>query len=652
MISRIRGGGARSLLLGVVAILVVLVADGVYAGLRFRSTFTSAACGLKHAAAALEELDIAAAERGLASALEQIDAAAGLLRHPSLRLAGALPGVSRDLDVLESLTVAARGAARSGLIGAEAATALGASKDSSLGRLYRDGRVSFDAIEGAADAVTRATERLQAARSALAHAPRASLARIRRSHGSATELVADALGSLRDTSAVLDDLPALFGREGTRRYFLAFQAPSEARGGGGLIGVYGVLTARDGRLRLERVAPIRVLVRKLDGKVAAPAWYESLYGGVDGLGGWREANSSPTFPTVAKVLLRMYERSTGRSLDGAIAMDPLVVAELLRGVGPIEARGFPEAVTAANAPRILMRDIYLRFVGDEESQNRFLRDLVERLWERLGDGSTDPDVLKDALVRSVARQRLKFFSAARDERDVAGLLGMSGDPRASGPNLQMFFHNNFAANKIDWFLRRSQTTTIAIDRSGRGRVVASIELDNTAPRGHRSLLKKSDVNELPAGLNLMSLHLVMPERAEVNEMYLGSTPTDGFSGLEAGVYPEVWAPVQVPVQDRAGVSVSYDIPELVTFRNGRATFDMTFLPQALVRPDRFALTVIAPEGYRVGGMGRSASLADRFEVGGTLDRLRRVRARLLAPGVEPRSGGNLLAETCGPQKDS
>ena len=611
------------------AALALLLADGVYAGLRFRSVFEKAACGLKSAAVTLEDLDAAGTTKRLLMALEQIDEARSYLRHAGLKVVGALPSAERNLRALDALAEAAEEAGRAGLVGAAAARELGLDADASLAALYRNGRFDLEAFEGIDSAIDEGRAHLYRAKDLLAGAPNDLLGPIARGRAAAARMVATATRQLDETKVVVDDVPALLGAGGVRRYFLAFQAPSEARGGGGLIGVYGILEADRGRLDLLRVAPIRDLVSRLRQDVAAPPWYRHLYGGLDGLGGWREANSSPTFPAVARVLLRMYARSTGETLDGVLAMDPLVVAELLRATGPIRADGVPVPVTADNAGRLLMRDIYLRFEGREDDQNEFLRDLVDKIWDRFGSGDVDGKRLARALGRSIGSQRLKFYSAVPSEADAIRALQIDGDPRRFGPMTQMIFHNNFAASKIDWYLYRSQRTKVVIDGDGSAHVVTSLSLYNDAPHGRRSLLKKSDVNELPSGVNLMGVHFMLPERARVGDMYFGSSFANRFTGKEAGRYPEVWAPLQLKVQDEVEVSVSYRVPDMVSFHKGRARFEMTLLPQALVRPDEYRLEIVAPSGYRIGEKG-----ADRIEIAGRLEQPRTIRRAVYSPDAE------------------
>jgi len=622
-------------------LLVLLVADGVHAGLRFRGNFTSAACALNAAADRIDDFEVGEATSHLERARDEAVVARRLLDRPGPWIAGRLPWIGRNIRAVTALTRAAEASADAGLAGVRASDELGLSGSGSLAQVY-DGRVRFETLAAGARFVTQAADRLRAARAAIEDAPRGLVGPIKAGLAAAARIVREAVRDAETAEAALAAVPGLLGAEGERRYFLAFQTPSEARGGGGLIGVYGILVANEGKLRLEDIAPIREIVPKLKRAVEGPEWFAELYGALDGLRGWREANQSPTFPTTSAVLLRMYEASTGDTLDGVIAMDPLVVADLLEGTGPIEARGYPVEITHANAADILLKDIYLDFAKREDEQNRFLKDLVDKLWSKLGTGDIDGVALAEAIGRSVATGHLKMYSAEPSEEDALRRMRVAGDPVTYGPHVQMIFHNNFAANKIDYFLERTQDTNIVIAPDGSAKVVVTMVLENHAPRGQRTVLKKSDVNELPSGLNQMSLHFMVPRGANIETLYVGDIEETFFDGTEAGVFPVAWIPLQVKVQQKVTASIAYSVADIVRFEGGRGRLDLTLLPQALVRPDRFNVKVVAPPGYRIGGAGSGAAYSeDPMEVEGRLATPKEIKAVLLAPGVEPERGSRL-----------
>jgi hypothetical protein len=630
----------RRVLIAVGVLVSLLVADGAYAGLAFRSRFKGAACDLKQATDLVSELKIDEATARLEDSMDGSRASRGLLGHPAVRLASLVPWARENVSALRELTHVAEEASLAGLAGTRAAAGMGLSEEGSLATLYSEGRVRFEGVEEGSEALRGALGHLGRAEDHLDRAKGAPLGQVRSAVSGARRIVERALEDLGHAEGLLSALPGILGQRGERRYFLAFHAPSEARGGGGLIGVYGLLEASGGRLELAHVGPIRDLVPKLRRAVTAPEWFRELYENLDGLEGWREANQSPNFPVVSEVLLRMYEASTGERLDGVIAMDPLVLQEMTRATGPIKAPGFDEPVGPDNAGQILMRDIYLGFERREDEQNRFLKKLVDRLYAKLASGDVDGQELADAIGESIRTRHLKMYSTVAPEQAALRESGVAGDPEIFGPNVQMLFHNNFAANKIDWYLQRTQDVTMAIQPDGSARVVTTLELDNGAPRGQKSLLKKSDVNEYPAGLNVLSAHFMLPETARLESYYLDDREANYFEGFEAGRYPVAWSPLQIPVRDTASVSVAYVVPELVSLDESRR-FRFTFIPQALVRPDIFELEIFAPDGYVIGRDEPGAPMSSSLQISGLLKAPKELELRVLPAGAEPPSETDL-----------
>lgn len=581
-------------------VLALLAADGVYAGLRFRSSFKAAACNLKRATDRIEDLDLDRGIERLRMAEELVAASRGYLGHPAVAVATYVPWMSSNVRALKSLSGVAREAVQAGLGGAAAAETMGLAGEGSLSALYKDGQVQFDTLAEGSAAITEALERLDRAEEILEGSPRPSIGQIRSAFFGAQRIVRDALAQLTGARDVLDALPGLLGANGPRRYFLAFQTPSEARGGGGLVGVYGVLNAEDGRLDLEKVAPIRELVPKLEGVVTGPDWFKDLYGRIGGLNEWRSANMSPSFPSVARVLLRMYLKATGERLDGVIAMDPFVVQQLTRGTGPVRAEGLDVDVGPDNAERVLLHDIYVEFAGREDEQNAYLRDLVDQLWKKLGRGEVDGTELAKGLAEAIRTQHLRMFTLVPTEAKALDETGLSGDPTFYGPHVQTVFHNNFAANKIDYFIQRTQKVSVVITEDGDAQIVTTLSIANNAPRGDRSLLKKSDLNEIPSGVSRMGVFFSIPEGAEIREFFTGAIQNTFFRGLESGIYPTAWKLVDAQVQETIQLAISYTVPDMVSFVEDEGLFELTLLPQVLVNPDRLDLRVVPPDGFRMG----------------------------------------------------
>ena len=141
------------------------------------------------------------------------------------------------------------------------------------------------------------------------------------------------LGPLADKLETLDDkvargahdaqtarlavevLPKLLGGEGDRRYFLAFQTPSEQRANGGLIGNFAEITYRNGDIELtrnERDSEWNVASPGVERKLTAPEDYLRRYAANLPATTIQNITLSPDFPSVAEVIEGVYPQAGRR----------------------------------------------------------------------------------------------------------------------------------------------------------------------------------------------------------------------------------------------------------------------------------------------------------------------------------------------------
>lgn len=622
---------ARSAVLALALTGSLLLADLAVSGASAALQLRSSACSLLAAARAAERGQLDAARQRLAGALVSAAAARAALSSPALFLARLTPARD-DLGVAEALAGAAAGGAWAGLAAGSALPG------APLRALYAGGTIDLDAVAALAAALERARQPLQRAQRTLSSAPRPHLGPLAAALNTARARLGRALKGLDRARSLLAAAPALLGAGSERRYFLALQTPSEARGGGGLVGVYGVLSAERGRLEIEHIDPIRALVPRLRHPVEGPRWFARAYGDLLGLSEWREANLTPIFPVSARVLLAMYEASTGERLDGVIALDPYVLAQVIGATGPLRTHGLDVTLTRANTERVLLHDIYVHYQGREMAQNSYLKHLVARVQRRLESGRFDAGALARGLVRAVTAQHLKIYVTDQGAQAALAGAGLSGDPRRFARSLQMVFHNNFAANKIDYFLHRSVTTQVQIEAGGDALVTVSTELDNRAPARGTSVLTRSGIRRsLPAGLNQMTLHTVVPRGAEISAMYVDGRRAEPTVTRE-GPNRAASLVLELPAGTRAVVDVLYRWKDAL--RAG--VLELTLFPQATVNAERYKVEVVPPAGHHIIGPARAEQRADgSVAVSGTLNEPRELRFALqpgAGPGVARRSG--------------
>lgn len=285
--------------------------------------------------------------------------------------------------------------------------------------------------------------------------------------------------------AVVEQLPALLGGDGQRRYFLAIQSPAELRGSGGIIGSYGEVTTddgavavgnfgRDGDLNTRGTPPEQ---RTIPG----PEDYLARYARFEPQRVWQNVSVSPHFPAVGEVISDLYPQSGGAAVDGVITVDPIALASLLQLVGPITVAPWPEPVTAANAEQILLHDQYVRLEGSARTD--FLGDVAEAVGRRLTTGSLPPPAaIVQALAPAVGGHHLSLWSRVPAEQALFRRIGADGGlPPVRGDSLAVV-NTNAGGNKLDWFLSRTSDYTARVDQAtGRVSGRLTITLENDSP---------------------------------------------------------------------------------------------------------------------------------------------------------------------------
>lgn len=604
---------ARRVLWLVAAVaLVALVADGLYVAWRLPGSLDDARAALERGRDELSGERVLAAAAAFDDALDAAQGAESLTRHPAYALAGVVPPLARDADAVRALTTASALSARAGVAASEGAAEVGGGRGLAAA-LYRAGRVDFDALATLRPYVHDAAALLERAADVVAGSPAPRLGLVRDARDAAARRLADARATARRGTVLVDALPGLLGEDTTRRYLLAFQTPSEARGGGGFIGMYGVLEAYDGRLRLARVSSIRNLVALGPAKgIDAPQWFRRTWGPSSSLRDPRQVNYSPNFPVTSEVLLDMYDQLAGETLDGVVAMDPVALTRLTAAIGPVSSPGFDTRVGPDNGAEVLMRDIYLDF-EDQRTQHRFLAGLVRDFWTRLGSGGVDAAELGRALGDAVRGQHFKVYARDDGGRAALAALDADGDYEMAGPQVQMVFQNSALPNKVDYFMFRRIETHVALEANGDAEVVTTVTLKSNAPTGPPSIL----LGRAPGlvGVDRAFVYFLLPEGARGGRLEIEGRRRYALPGRD-DEHPLRFGLVHVPPGRARDVRLAYRVPAGDDTRR----FELTLFPQATVHVDQFELTIAPPDGHELEVAGDAGAVTERgFELSGVLD---------------------------------
>lgn len=289
--------------------------------------------------------------------------------------------------------------------------------------------------------------------------------------------------------------PSLLGADQPRRYFVAFTTPAEARGSGGFMGNFAVMTADAGRVELADFGRTLDLNRGFGARtIDAPNdWLRrwGRYGFTNGPDGgttsepWSNITISPHFPSTGQVIASLFPQSGGSAIDGAFSIDPLVLQAFVGFTGPISIDGTDQQLNRTNTAQFLLFDQYSI---DTDQRVDALEQVATATINDLLDGALpDIAVLADELGPLVEAERLVAWMADSADQALIEAVGMSGAlPQLDGDHDGFsVVVNNAGANKLDAFLSRDFTYD-AVYSTARG-LVGTVEaelritLTNSAP---------------------------------------------------------------------------------------------------------------------------------------------------------------------------
>jgi hypothetical protein len=391
------------------------------------------------------------------------------------------------------------------------------------------------------------------------------------------------LGTAHEAVAVL---PPMLGADGPRNYFVAFQNPAEARGAGGLPGVYAVVRAHRGSLSFVHYgvsgdfAGVRV---SLDG--LSPG-FAGHYQGAAPDRYFGNSTVSPHFPDGATLMLRYWKARTGQQLDGALSVDPQALAFMLEVTGPTT---MPDrtVLSASSVVRIVERDAYERFT-DPVVRKQYLIKIAKAVADDLlTKGPAKATALAEAVGRAVGERRVLLFSTREEEQRVLAAHRVGGTLSDTDGLFSGVVINNGGGNKLDYYLRREVTYEGAPCGAPDPRATVTIRLTNTAPRsGLTSYVSgRADVPVEPVkpGTNRLLVGYYATKDAGFSDVTVDGKP--GFLAVdEERGRPVFTAELEIaPGQTRTVVLRVEEPPQ--------ARGPMTTLVQPLVLPQRTRVSV-------------------------------------------------------------
>lgn len=588
----------RWVALGTVVVMVVVSVGVAATALAAKDAYDLMDSGRDHAKAGLSAArdgDTAAARRAFRAAAHDFAAAHDDLNTPLVLPSLAVPYLASNMAAARSLAA----------IGSDLADAggdvAGAVQPSALDVV--GGRLPVEEVRAITPKLARATEVLDDAERRLQEVRDDPylLPKIRDAADDVHRELAKAAAEAGHATLAARLAPALFGADGPRRYLLVVQNNAESRATGGFIGNYGVLTAENGKLhvdRLKRTHEWNEALALSQPALDAPADYTNRYAQFRPDRSLQNVNLSPDFPSVGKVLMALAPDAGVGPVDGVMAVDPAGLAALLELTGPVEVEGWPVPVTAENVVDIALKEEYTAFAETPDRAD-FLGDIAQAAVEKAtSENLGRPPQISKVLGQAAHAGHLVFAFARPDEQRLAEELEIAGQLAAPRDDSLAVTTSNAGANKIDVYLKRTVDADVKLEptddaTSADVRTTVSVALTNEAPAEGLPQIVIGPYNDgFVAGQNRSLFSLYSPLRIDTTTV--DGAPT-GFNHQRERGQQVVSTFVDIPSNSTKTVSATLD--GNVPLRDGWYTLRIDH--QATYQVDQVHLSIGVPPSWRI-----------------------------------------------------
>jgi hypothetical protein len=344
-------------------------------------------------------------------------------------------------------------------------------------------------------------------------------------------------------------LPSMLGEKQDRTYLVAFQNNAEVRASGGFPGTLGVLTARNGRLDLDRTLKPRDLeeAAAAEGTGLERTAQERRLFPRRMIAGARPT-FNPDFPRAAEIFRAYWTAGGQGKLDGVLSVDPVALSYLLDFSGPVKVED-GTVLRSSNAVEVLLRDTYEE--PDTEVQDAFFDQAAHSVFRTVIKANGPAGALAEALSRSIDERRLAVWSAHEDERRLLAGEDVTAElPQDTGrPEIGVYF-NGIKGDKLGYYMHSDvKVTPKACSAQGAQRLAIELELSSSAPETDLPrYVYGSRVPGLPRKAMRKRVYLYAPAGGSIDDVKL---PAQGrkVTRAEHGVRPVAYTHIDLAPGD-------------------------------------------------------------------------------------------------------
>ena len=348
------------------------------------------------------------------------------------------------------------------------------------------GRIDPTALESLAGSAAQAADASRAAAAAVeAIDPTPLIGRVQTGVTQASDVFDRAAAGLDALDRATHLLPSMLGRDGAREYLVLVQNNAEARSLGGIAGSTILLRADNGAISLVDSIPGTTLSERVRGPLAPLSDEAQALYGTRAAQYFQNATLIPDFGVDGPLTRQMYESVTGKTIDGVIAVDPVVLSYILKATGPLRLADGTD-VDSGNAASFFLNEVYKKY-PDPRTQDAFFSQAVSTVFGELLSGKGSIADLVAAFSRAAEERRVLVWSAREDEQSVlAGSTFAGALPPTDDETVRFgVYLNDTAGSKMSYYVKPTVSVAWAscrADGPARERELSlGIVLTSTAP---------------------------------------------------------------------------------------------------------------------------------------------------------------------------
>jgi hypothetical protein len=424
--------------------------------------------------------------------------------------------------------------------------------------LVQNGQIDISAVEQAVPSAEQALPGIENAQATLALAPDSGLlmGQVRDARTQLGQQLASLESTLNTAITFGKVAGPLLGQDGQKRYFLGLLNPNEARGTGGFLGTYAILTATQGAITIDQIGSNTDVPSLTELPVGIGEEFRARYGDDPILVG--NMNMSPNFPDTAKIWLSAWEQKTGEELDGAMALDVVSLGQLISASGQPVTLPNGTQLSGAQLTRFALRDIYEQF--PDAAVRKEYQEAVAQSALNTVTALSKPLPMAQVLGQALTDRRIVIWSRDKAVEQDLQDAGVSGTLTVPDGHYVMPVVINSTGSKLDAWLNRGATYDVGRCVTD-GRVTSSVTVDlrSDVPLGERPpAYMIGSAQEGPNGpIHIVTLQVHLPNGAEVTGTTLNGEDTGSFTFTEQG---------------RPAAAIGVELPPRVT---QRVTFTFT-----------------------------------------------------------------------------